>query len=349
MRRQTKVVLWTVSVAAAAFAAYKMYKYTQEQKELEDQALDINDIRAYAEAKRADEMAEARKAKLNAGVEDDEEENIDRDDGWYTNSAGILERRLTREEFLYGADYDMLTEELIEDVYIDGQAHTVVRKRAESILLNHREKRGIEDIIESVEDMASQIRSLRNVDMEYEKCIYERDTVEALDYYIALLMDRAEVEDEEDRKKLIVLSTYEYTPNVHDDKNFQVLENIRNNRYQHFGVSPHTTWGSIAEVIIYYAQLLHFNVDDISTQEYISNMLEYMGVDYDDRDIVINDIIVSYFEHNRTNKPNYDGTFGLFGITEAQYLDSKCLNDEYEFFLGNQTRLHGEIKDGDIV
>lgn len=349
MRRQTKVVLWTVSVAAAAFATYKMYKYYKEQEQLEEQALDINDIRAYAEAKRADEMAEARKAKLNAGVEDDEEENIDSDDGWYTNSAGIFERRLTREEFLYGADYDMLTEELIEDVYIDGQAYTVVRKRDESILLNHREKRGIEDIIESVEDMASQIRSLRNVDMEYEKCIYERDTVEALDYYIALLMDRAEVEDEEDRKKLIVLSTYEYTPNVHDDKNFQVLENIRNNRYQHFGVSPHTTWGSIAEVIIYYAQLLHFNVDDISAQEYISNMLEYMGVDYDDRDVVINDIIVSYFEHNRTNKPNYDGTFGLFGITEAQYLDSKCLNDEYEFYLGNQTRLHGEIKDGDIV
>lgn len=346
MRRQTKVVLWTAGVAAAAFAAYKAYKYYKEQKQLEEQALDINDIRAYSEAKRADELAEARKAKLNAGIDDEGENN---EDSWYTNSSGVLERRLTREEFLYGADYDMLTEELIEEVYIDGQAHTVVRKRAENILLNYREKRDIEDIIESIEDMASQIRSLRNVDMEYENCIYERDTVEALDYYIALLMDRAGVEDEDDRKKLIVLSTYEYTPNVHDDKNFQVLENIRNNRYQHFGVSPHTTWGSIAEVIIYYAQLLHFNVDDISAQEYISNMLEYMDVDYDDRDVVINDIIVSYFEHNRTHKPNFDGTFGLFGITESQYADSTCINEEYEFFLGNQTRLHGEIKDGDIV
>lgn len=347
MKTQTKAVLWAAGLAVAGFAAYKAYKYYKEQEQLEERALDINDIRAYAEAKRADEMAEARKAKLNAGVE--EEDSDQEDSEWYTNSNSVLERKLTREEFLYGADYDMLTEELIEDVYIDGQAHTVVRKRAESILLNHREKRGIEDIIESVEDMASQIRSLRNVDMEYKKCIYERDTMEALDYYIALLMDRAGIEDEEDREKLIVLSTYEYTPNVHDDKNVRVLENIRNNRYQHFGVSPHTTWGSIAEVIIYYAELLHFNVDDISAQEYVSNMLEYMGMDYDDRDVVINDIIVSYFEHNRTYKPNYDGTFGLFGITEAQYDDSKCLNDEYEFFLGNQTRLHGEIKDGDIV
>lgn len=348
MKRQTKIVLWTVGAATAAFAAYKAYKYYKEQEKLEEQALDINDIRAYAEAKRADELVEARKDKLNAGI-DDEEDIEPNEDGWYTNSSGVLERSLTREEFIYGADYDMLTEELVEGVSTDGQCHTVVRKRAESILLNHREKRGIEDIIESVEDMASQIRSLRNVDMEFEKCIYERDTMEALDYYMALLMDRAEVEDEEDRKKLIVLLTYEYTPNVHDDKNFRVLENIRNNRYQHFGVSPHTTWGSIAEVIIYYAQLLHFNVDDVSAQEYISNMLEYMGMDYDDRDVVINDIIVSYFEHNRTHNPNFDGTFGLFGITEAQYADSTCLHDEYEFFLGNQTRLYGEIKDGDIV
>ena len=348
MKQQTKFVLWTVGVAAATFAAYKAYKYYKEQEKLEEQALDINDIRAYAEAKRADELVKAREAKLEAGINDDDED-AENEGGWYINSNGILERKLTREEFLYGADYDMLTEELIEYTDSDGQIHTVVQKRSESILLNHREKRGIEDIIESVEDMASQIRSLRNVDMEYEKCIYERDTVEALDYYMALLMDRAEIEDEEDRKKLIVLSTYEYTTNVYDDKNFRVLENIRNNRYQHFGVSPHTTWGSIAEVIIYYAQLLHFNVDDVSAQEYVSNMLEYMGMDYDDRDVVINDIIVSYFEHNRTHKPNYDGTFGLFGITEAQYADSTCLHEEYEFFLGNQTRLHGEIKDGDIV
>ena len=349
MKRQTKIVLWTVGAASAAFAAYKAYKYYKEQEKLEEQALDINDIRAYAEAKRADELTEARKNKLNAGIDEDEEDSEITEGGWYTNSSGVLERRLTREEFIYGADYDMLTEELVEEVSTDGQSHTVVRKRAESILLNHREKRGVEDIIESVEDMASQIRSLRNVDMEFEKCIYERDTMEAFDYYMALLMDRAEVEDEEDRKKLIVLSTYEYTPNVHDDKNFRVLENIRNNRYQHFGVSPHTTWGSIAEVIIYYAQLLHFNVGDVSVQEYISNMLEYIGMDYDDRDVVINDIIVSYFEHYRTSKPNFDGTFGLFGITEAQYADSTCLHDEYEFFLGNQTRLYGEIKDGDIV
>ena len=349
MKRQTKIVLWTVGAASAAFAAYKAYKYYKEQEKLEEQALDINDIRAYAEAKRADELTEVRKNKLNAGIDEDEEDSEITEGGWYTNSSGVLERSLTREEFIYGADYDMLTEELVEGVSTDGLCHTVVRKRAESILLNHREKRGVEDIIESVEDMASQIRSLRNVDMEFEKCIYERDTMEAFDYYMALLMDRAEVEDEEDRKKLIVLSTYEYAPNVHDDKNFRVLENIRNNRYQHFGVSPHTTWGSIAEVIIYYAQLLHFNVGDVSVQEYISNMLEYIGMDYDDRDVVINDIIVSYFEHYRTYKPNFDGTFGLFGITEAQYADSTCLHDEYEFFLGNQTRLYGEIKDGDIV
>ena len=262
MKQQTKFVLWTVGAAAAAFAAYKAYKYYKEQEKLEEQALDINDIRAYAEAKRAAELVEARKAKLEAGV-NDEDEDAENEDGWYTNSDGILERKLTREEFLYGADYDMLTEELIEYTDSNGQMYTVVQKRSESILLNHREKRGIEDIIESIEDMASQIRSLRNVDMEYEKCIYERDAVEALDYYMALLMDRAEVEYEEDRKKLIVLSTYEYTPNVHDDKNFRVLENIRNNRYQHFGVSPHTTWGSIVEVILYYAELLNYNVDDV--------------------------------------------------------------------------------------
>lgn len=349
MKRQTKIVLWTVGAASAAFAAYKAYKYYKEQQELEAQALDINDVRAYAEAKRATELTEARKEKLNAGIDDEDDEYPGyTEDGWYTNHLGILERKLTREEMIYGADYDMLTEELIE-YYMDGEEHTVIRKLAENILLNHREKRAVSDIINSVEDMASQIRSLRNVDMEFEKCIYERDTLESLDYYIALLMDRAEITSGYDREKLIVLSTYEYTPNVVNDKDCRVLENIRNNRYQHLGVSPHTTWGSIAEVILYYAELLHFNVDDVSAQKYASNILEYMGIDYDDRDVVINDIIVSYFEHNRRNKPNYDGTFGLFGITESQYNDSTCLNDEYEFFLGNQTRLYGDIKDGDIV
>ena len=350
MKRQTKIVLWTVGAATAAFAAYKAYKYYKEQKELESQALDINDVKAYAEAKRADELTEARKNKLNTGIDDEDDEYPGyTEDGWYTNHLGILERKLTREEMIYGADYDMLTEELIESQMVDGELHTVIRKRAENILLNHREKRSVPDIIDSVEDMASQIRSLRNVDMEFDKRIYERDTLESLDYYIALLMDRAGIVSSYDREKLIVLSTYEYTPNVHDDKNLQVLENIRNNRYQHLGVSPHTTWGSIAEVILYYAELLNYNVDDVSAQEYASNMLEYMGVDHDDRDVVINDIIVSYFEHNRRNKPNYDGTFGLFGITETQYNESTCLNDEYEYFLGNQTRLYGEIKDGDIV
>lgn len=348
MKRQTKIVLWTVGAATAAFAAYKAYKYYKEQKELESQALDINDVRAYAEAKRATELTEARKEKLNAEIDDEEDSELT-EGGWYTNSLGILERKLTREEIIYGANYDMLTEELIESYMMDGELHTVIRKLAENILLNHREKRAISDVIDSVEDMASQIRSLRNVGMEFEKRIYERDTLESLDYYIALLMDRAEITSGYDREKLIVLSTYEYTPNVVNNKDGRVLENIRNNRYQHLGVSPHTTWGSIAEVIIYYAQLLHFNVDDISAQEYVSNMLEYMGVDHDDRDVVINDIIVSYFEHNRRNRPNFDGTFGLFGITESQYNDSTCLNDEYEFFLGNQTRLHGSIKDGDIV
>ena len=348
MKRQTKIVLWTVGAATAAFAAYKAYKYYKEQKELEAQALDINDVKAYAEAKRATELTEARKEKLNAGIDDEEDSELT-EDGWYTNHLGILERKLTREEMIYGADYDMLTEELIESHMMDGELHTVIRKRAENILLNHREKRAVPDIIDSIEDMASQIRSLRNVDMEFEKRIYERDTLQSLDYYIALLMDRAEITSGYDREKLIVLSTYEYKPNVVNDKDCRVLENIRNNRYQHLGVSPHTTWGSIAEVILYYAELLNYNVDDISAQEYASNMLEYMGVDHDDRDVVINDIIVSYFEHNRRNKPNFDGTFGLFGITESQYNESTCLNDEYEYFLGNQTRLYGEIKDGDIV
>lgn len=118
MKQQTKFVLWTVGVVATTFAAYKAYKYYKEQEKLEEQALDINDIRAYAEAKRADELVEARKAKLEAGIEDEDTED---DGGWYTNSNGVLERELTREEFLYGADYDMLTEELIEYTTSEGQ------------------------------------------------------------------------------------------------------------------------------------------------------------------------------------------------------------------------------------
>lgn len=347
MRTQTKVFLWTIGLAGIAYTGYRYYKYQKEQKELEEKALTIEDIRAYHDSKKIEKAIEERADQLNKSIEDDAPMGLD--NRWYKNKHGVYERKLSREEFLYGADYDPLTEEVVEDTATDGRTYTFIRKLEEIRLLNNREVRAVGDIIESVESYADSIDIMKANDVDPETCPHEGDTMEALDYYTALCLDRAGITNEEDRKKLITLSTYEYIPNVNDEKNQNVLANIRDARYKFFGVSPHTTWGSIAEVILYYAHMSNYHVGERSVEDYAHECIDYLQIDHDDRDVVINDVIISFFEHDRAYKPNYDGTYGIFGLPESQYRDAKCLNDEWEFFISNQTKLYGDVTSEDIV
>lgn len=346
MKQQTKVVLWTVGAVAAAFAAYKAYKYYKEEKELEASELDINDIRKYHDSKKMEDIIDARVEYLREEGEDLDdidygESDSDEEDEkliFMMSEDGVEYRTLSREEAIYGADYNHLEEELV-DMVIDGSPVRVIRKREEPILANNQEKRSLGDIIESVEDMASQIRSLKNVDMEYEERIYEPNTMDAYDYYIALLLDRNEITDENDRKVLIMLSSYEFLYDINDLVAGNMKENLQGERYEHLGISDHNRWVSDTEVLLYCANKLNFNVDTLSVPDIIHMMIEYMGIDYDDDDIIVNDVIMSFMGHDRYGKPNYDNTYGLFGITEAQYAEANTMLEELNFSIENNTRL----------
>lgn len=345
MKKQTKVLFWSMGLAAAAYAGYKYWKFVQEEKKLEEKTVSFEEIKAQKEAAALEERLKEREEKLHTDVSDAENSE---DSPWYRNEYDQLERKLTREEYMYGAEYDMLTEDLVEYRDDDGEWRRVVRKKDKIQLLNSRNRREIEDIIISVDEMGEQIESLRKLDMEYEKNIYEDDN-ESLDYYIALLLDKHGITDTLLREKLITLSTYEFLPNLTNTHNQSVMDDLSHARKEYFAkATPNNEWVSILEVILYYAGKLS-EESDVTIESVIENILENMGFDYDDRDVVINDIIISYFEHNRRDRPNADGTFGIFGITQTQYDECLSLFDEYQCCLKNYIDLYSDSTSGDIV
>ena len=106
---------------------------------------------------------------------------------------------------------------------------------------------------------------------------------------------------------------------------------------------------SIAELLIKYAHMLTFNNPTLTIYDNLKMMIDNLDIDYDDKPVVIHDTIISYFEHNRVNRPNVDDTFGLFGITDEAYRSCECLKHEYERCVEYQTLIHSDGSPTDIV
>lgn len=342
MNTPVKILLGIVGAAGVGYGAYRIYKWWQEEEELEAEGLSYEELIAQAEAKKTEQ-------KLAEQVEREEEfaEHIREIDGlpndgldWYRTPDNDIRRELSPYEKRFGVDYNPLTEELIIEEDMDGNRYEYVQKFKEGTkLLNHRDAMfTARSVISSTREMAAQIKSLMANDMEHDRRIYDQNTQEIYDYWRALVMERYDIQDEQLRDNLAVLFSWEYIPVKENIGDKNMREDIIRDRTEYFGAGTiHSDWASIGEMIIYYAKQLDFATGKAGTTEQFADMMvETLGLDLEyDEDPVINDTILSFVERHRLGKANIDGTYGLFHITEEAYKESNSLWHEHNHLISD--------------
>lgn len=342
MNTPVKILLGIVGAAGVGYGAYRIYKWWQEEDELEAEGLSYEELIAQAEAKKTEQ-------KLAEQVEREEEfaEHIREIDGlpndgldWYRTPDNDIRRELSPYEKRFGVDYNPLTEELIIEEDMDGNRYEYVQKFKEGTkLLNHRDAMfTARSVISSTREMAAQIKSLMANDMEHDRRIYDQNTQEIYDYWRALVMERYDIQDQELRDNLAVLFSWEYIPIKENIGDKNVREDIIRDRTEYFGAGTiHSDWASIGEMIIYYAKQLDFSTGKAGTTEQFADMMvETLGLDLEyDEDPVINDTILSFVERHRLGKANIDGTYGLFHISEEAYKESQSLWHEHNHLISD--------------
>lgn len=186
-----------VAVAASAYYLYKKVKKTESVKKIP-----LTDER--------DTGKEDLKSNFKSKIDlfDDEEDKSNEVE--WIETDGVTWRKLTREEHLYGADYDPYSEDLVEELDNDGHMTMKIVKMSKPKLLNSRDDRAARDIILSVDDMVSSISALNNNKMEYKVSPYDPLTLECLDYFIALCIYNNHIELADNIDTLALLSSYEY-------------------------------------------------------------------------------------------------------------------------------------------
>lgn len=340
MNTPVKILLGIVGAAGVGYGAYRIYKWWQEEDELEAEGLSYEELIAQAEAKKTEQ-------KLAEQVEREEEfaEHIREIDGlpndgldWYRTPDNDIRRELSPYEKRFGVDYNPLTEELIVEEDMDGNRYEYVQKFKEGTkLLNHRDAMfTARSVISSTREMAAQIKSLMANDMEHDRRIYDQNTQEIYDYWRALVMERYDIQDEQLRDNLAVLFSWEYIPVKENIGDKNMREDIIRDRTEYFGAGTiHSDWASIGEMIIYYAKQLDFATGKAGTTEQFADMMvETLGLDLEyDEDPVINDTILSFVERHRLGKANIDGTYGLFHISEEAYKESQSLWHEHNHLI----------------
>ena len=342
MNTPVKILLGIVGAAGVGYGAYRIYKWWQEEDQLEAEGLSYEELVAQAEAKKTEE-------KLAAQVEREEEfaEHIREIDGlpndgldWYRTPDNDIRRELSPYEKRFGVEYNPLTEELIVEEDMDGNRYEYVQKFKEGTkLLNHRDAMfTARSVISSTREMAAQIKSLMANDMEHDRRIYDQNTQEIYDYWRALVMERYDIQDQELRDNLAVLFSWEYIPIKENIGDKNIREDIIRDRTEYFGAGTiHSDWASIGEMIIYYAKQLDFSTGKAGTTEQFADMMvETLGLDLEyDEDPVINDTILSFVERHRLGKANIDGTYGLFHISEEAYKESQSLWHEHNHLMSD--------------
>lgn len=342
MNTPVKILLGIVGAAGVGYGAYRIYKWWQEEDQLEAEGLSYEELVAQAEAKKTEQ-------KLAEQVEREEEfaEHIREIDGlpndgldWYRTPDNDIRRELSPYEKRFGVDYNPLTEELIVEEDMDGNRYEYVQKFKEGTkLLNHRDAMfTARSVISSTREMAAQIKSLMANDMEHDRRIYDQNTQEIYDYWRALVMERYDIQDQELRDNLAVLFSWEYIPIKENIGDKNVREDIIRDRTEYFGAGTiHSDWASIGEMIIYYAKQLDFSTGKAGTTEQFADMMvETLGLDLEyDEDPVINDTILSFVERHRLGKANIDGTYGLFHISEEAYKESQSLWHEHNHLISD--------------
>lgn len=336
MKASVKVILSLAGVAGISYGAYRIYKWWKEEEALEAEGLSYEELVAEAEAKKIEEeMAErqAREIENERHIRELEGLPVDDEFDWFKTEDGFIRRDLTPYERNFGATYDPLTEECIQEMSKDGILYDYVQKlpTGKTRLYNYREKeRPVRDIIESVEDMGSQIRSLKGANMEHDRIIYEKHSIEAFDYYKALVLDRYDIQDEQLRRDLIALFSWEFNPLKSKVGDWGRREDIVQRRTEHFGFgTSNSDWASVAEALLEYSQIIADSLYRVSTEQVAGWLIETIGLDFEsDIDPVIHDTLISFIEHDRAHRPNADDTYGLFHIDLDQYNECEALYNE---------------------
>ena len=225
---------------------------------------------------------------------------------------------------------------------LDGETFEYVQKLDvdKTRFYNYREAdRPIRDIVESVEDMARQIKTLKGADMEHDRLIYDKNSNEAYDYYKALVLDRYGITDRNLRRDLIALFSWEFLPSKTKVGDWGRREDIIARRIEYFTFgNTYIDFASVAEAILEYADRLSTDTGDVGTvQEFAGWIVETLGLDFEsDIDPVIHDTLVSYIEHDRGSKSaNDDGTYGLFHISKKDYDNAESLYRECGIAIGD--------------
>lgn len=336
MNRNLKILGYTVLVAGISYAGYRLYKWYKEEKKLEEDGLSYEELLEAHEAAEIEKRLEERDAlmDLERDIEQDQDPLEFGDGHAWRKENGMIIRNITPYENAAGIEYDPMTEEVID--LPDGQGDTisVVRKFDEFEMkdrfLNYRDKRSAKEIRKVIDDMMYTIRSLKANEMEYERMIYDKDTQDSYDYYCALVLDRAGIHNSKLIDDFAPIFAWEYTPNKQNIALLNIRQQLIDKRVEYFGfASKYSSWASIGELLIWFAENLHVEGGKKSATEYLKFIFDKMSIEFEDFDAITHDTFISYLESGRTNKPNYDDTFGMFGLPKSDYDDSKSLWDEY--------------------
>lgn len=164
---------------------------------------------------------------------------------------------------------------------------------------------------------------------EEEKLRHEPNSVEALNQFITM-----ELSDIESPDVLKVMDSL-FRISINPDSKFAInqgesaISRMVDNRFQFFGVSRWTEDLSVADLLLSFAKLEHFDLDaDIERSLLV--YFENLGI-YDPIEQIKFDINRVNWEAVMNHEWRYDGNWGMFGLDEQ----------EMEFLLRDRTRVSG--------
>lgn len=164
---------------------------------------------------------------------------------------------------------------------------------------------------------------------EEEKLRHEPNSVEALNQFITM-----ELSDIESPDVLKVMDSL-FRISINPDSKFAInqgesaISRMVDNRFQFFGVSRWTEDLSVADLLLSFAKLEHFDLDaDIERSLLV--YFENLGI-YDPIEQIKFDINRVNWEAVMNHEWRYDGNWGMFGLDEQ----------EIEFLLRDRTRVSG--------
>lgn len=359
MNANQKFCLSLAGAAALAASAYYIYKKCLEKETKKTYVIPLTDSKGNPIKdlkKNMDDKVAVFSEESEETEETEETEKIDSNGfKWEIDSNGVEYRLISSSEIKYGVDYNPYSE-AVED-FFDESGNPVMRvvKLKTSEMLNSHDNRAPVDVIESVKDMVSSIMTLKNNNMEYRIGLYSPLTLESVDYYIAMLFVDNNITNGDLQSILVILSTYEIKGyneigyDIYDDilsdrqKYYQsIYESNRFDSVGVYGACPFIRRITFAELFIFLAKEISYVKTEDSIEDILSELIDRVYICVEDRDVVINDILISFITHDRLSSNSPDGLYGVFSLSEDEYRSLTSFEEEFEFYMDRLQDERGE-------